>query len=550
MSAGVFSVQSIIDSGGTVRSVLLTRQAVAVAAVAGLGVLGISAPAIASAAARHTATRTASHPAATRSLARPALPAGERYACPPAPVGQMTCMSIIKTAARSGFAAVAPGSAVPAANGPYGPTDLRKAYKLMTAARKGAGRTIAIVDAFSDPHANADLKVYRSHFHLPACTTSNGCLRILNQHGKSKPLPRADANWAVEESLDLDMVSAICPKCHILLIEANSDLTTNLAKSEDTAIARGAKYVSNSWGNSEFNGESTLNRFFNHPGHVIVFAAGDLGFGSTYPASQQFVTSVGGTSLKHSGNGRGWTESVWGTSANNPPDGTASGCSAFEAKPSWQRVDVSFPGGCQNRTENDAAAVADPNTGVLVYDTYQQGGALVVGGTSAATPIITAIYALAGAPVARTYPAEYPYLHAKHLFDVTSGVNGQCGTPSYLCHGVRGFDGPTGLGTPDGTTAFGLRAARRVTLVDPGTQTGGPGATFSLKITGLDTRKVSSLHFTETGLPPGLTIHSIPHSTNGQITGTLPSSPGTFHVTITGHDGSASGTTHFDIVVS
>ncbi len=231
------------------RTVLLSRQAVAVAAVAGLGVLGMSAPAIASAAARHTAARTASHPAATRSLARPALPAGEHYACPPAPVGQMMCMSIIKTAAGSAFAALAPGSAAPAANGFYRPTDLRKAYKLTSAASRGAGRTVAIVDAFSDPHANADLKFYRSHLGLPACTTSSHCLRILNEHGKSKPLPRADAGWALEESLDLDMVSAICPKCHILLIEATNPSDINLGKAEDTAIARGAKYVSNSWGN-------------------------------------------------------------------------------------------------------------------------------------------------------------------------------------------------------------------------------------------------------------------------------------------------------------
>ncbi len=532
------------------RTVLLTRQAVAVAAVAGLGVLGISAPAIASAAARHTAAQTASHSAVTRSLASPALPAGEKYACPPAPVGQMRCMSIIRTAAGFGFAALAPGGA-PQANGPYTPTDLRRAYKLTSAASRGGGRTIGIVDAFNDPHANADLKVYRSHFHLPACTKSNGCLRILNQRGKASPLPRADAGWAVEESLDLDMVSAICPKCHIVLIEARNPSDVNLGTAENTAIARGAKYVSNSWGNAEFGAESTFNHFFNHPGHVINFASGDLGFGSTYPASLQFVTSVGGTALRHSSNGRGWTESVWGTSANSPPDGTASGCSVFEAKPSWQRVDATRANGCQRRTENDAAAVADPNTGVIIFDTYQEPGGLEVGGTSASTPIITGIYALAGAPVVNTYPAEYPYLHARNLFDVTSGVNGQCGTAqAYLCHGIRGFDGPTGLGTPNGTTAFGLRAVRRVTLIDPGNQTRAHGTPFSLKITGLDTRKVASLHFTESGLPPGLSIHAIPHSTNGQISGTLPSAPGTFHVAITGHDGSASGTTHFTIVVT
>jgi hypothetical protein len=532
-----------------VRTVLLSRQAVAVAAVAGLGVLGMSAPAIASAAARHTAARTASHPAATRPLARPALPAGQRYACPPAPVGQMTCMSIIKTAAGNRFAALAPGAVSPSANGPYTPTDLRKAYKLTTAANNGAGRTIAIVDAFSDPKANSDLKVYRAHFHLPACTTSNGCLRILNQRGKSSPLPRADAGWAVEESLDLDMVSAICPKCHILLIEATNSLTTNLGAADDTAIARGAKYVSNSWGNIEFSSERTFDHFFNHPGHVIDFAAGDNGFGSTYPAASQYVTSVGGTSLRHSGNGRGWTESVWGTSGGGAGTGTNSGCSQFEAKPSWQTQDAHFANACKNRTENDVAADADPNTGVLVYDTYQEPGGLEVGGTSASTPIITGIYALAGAPVTNTYPAEYPYLHTKNLFDVTSGVNGPCGTPAYLCHGIRGFDGPTGLGTPNGSTAFGLRAVRRVTLVDPGTQSRTHGTAFSLKITGLDTAKVSQLHFTENGLPTGLSIHAIPHSTNGQITGT-PTTPGTYNVTITGHDGSASGSTHFVFVVS
>ena len=463
----------------------------------------------------------------------------------------MTCMSIIRTAVGNRFAALAPGAVSPSANGPYSPTDLRKAYKLTTAASKGSGRTIAIVDAFNDPHANADLKVYRAHFHLPACTTSNGCLHILNQRGKSSPLPHADAGWAVEESLDLDMVSAICPKCHILLIEATTPSDVNLGTADNTAIARGAKYVSNSWGNVEFGAEHTFDHFFNHPGHVIDFAAGDKGFGSTYPAGSQYVTSVGGTSLRHSGNGRGWTESVWGTSANNPPDGTNSGCSLYEPKPSWQLADASRANGCPNRTENDVAAVADPNTGVLIYDTYQEPVPGEVGGTSAATPIITGIYALAGVPVTNTYPAEYPYLHAKNLFDVTSGANGSCGTAqAYLCHGIPGFDGPTGLGTPNGTTAFGLRAVRRVTLIDPGTQTRTGGTAFSLKITGLDTAKVKSLHFTENGLPTGLSIHAIPNSTNGQITGTLPTTPGTFAVTITGSDGTAKGSTHFDIVVS
>lgn len=529
------------------RRVLLTRQAVAIAAVAAAGVM--SAPAIASAAAPN---RSPSHAAAAGQAARPALPAGQRYVCPPAPAGQMACMSIIKTAVIPAISAVT-GRAAPLANGPYVPSDLQKAYRLVTyAAHNGRGRTVAIVDAYADPHANADLAKFRKTFRLPACTTSNGCLHIYNQKGAGSPLPRGNANWAVEESLDLDMVSAVCPLCHIDLIEAKNNSNTNLYTAENTA-ARKARYVSNSWGNSEYAAENQSNHFFNHPGHVIAFAAGDLGYGTTYPASVQYVTSIGGTSLRHSSSNRGWTESVWG-SATAGAHGTASGCSTFEAKPSWQRQDVK-PGQCTSRTENDAAAVADPNTGVVIYDSYGiKAGFYEVGGTSAATPIITAIYALAGTPVANTYPAQYPYLKATHLFDVTTGVNGTCGTGivAYLCHGQKGFDGPTGLGTPNGTAGFHISAATRVTLVDPGTVHATHGQSLTVKITGLDTRKVSQLRWTWTGtpeVPPGLSIHAIPNSTNGQITGT-PTTPGTYNVTVTAHDGTVSGTTHFAIIVS
>ena len=529
------------------RRVSLTRQAVAVAAVAAAGVM--SAPAIAAAAAPDHA---ASHAASTGSNARPALPAGERYVCPPASAGRsMTCMSILKPAVLTASAAMARGAA-PLANGPYRPADLQKAYRIVTyAAHNGRGRTVAIVDAYNDRHAAADLAKYRKTFHLPACTTSNRCLHIYNQKGASKPLPKGNANWAVEEALDLDMVSAVCPLCHIDLIEAKNNSNANLYVAEDTA-ARKARYVSNSWGNYEYSSENRYNHYFNHPGHVIDFAAGDLGYGSTYPASVQYVTSVGGTSLKHSSGGRGWTESVWGTASNSPQEGTASGCSTYEAKPSWQRQDANA-GGCAKRTENDAAAVADPNTGVVIYTSIggpQGPGFYRIGGTSASTPIVTAIYALAGTPVANTYPAQYPYLQARHLFDVTTGANGTCGTQAYLCHGEKGFDGPTGLGTPNGIAGFTVRASvRRVTLVDPGTVHGTHGHSLTVKITGLDTRKVSQLHYSATGLPAGLSIHAIPHSTNGQITGT-PTTAGTYNVTVTARDGSAAGTTHFTIIVS
>ena len=517
------------------RTVLLTRPAVAIAAVAALGV--ISAPAIASAA---TANPAPQHAA----LSRPALPAGQRYACAAAPVGYSTCMSIVNTAALPGSAA-APDGAAASVPGLH-PTDLRKAYKLTTASpTNGKGRLVAIVDAFNDPHAEADLRVYRSHFHLPPCTRANGCLHILNEHGKSTSLPAGNGGWALEESLDLDMVSAICPRCHITLVEASTASDTNLGIAENTAIARGAKYVSNSWGNSEFSQEGLFSHYFNHPGHVIDFASGDFGFGPTFPADLQVVTSVGGTTLHRANNGRGWTESVWGSSTSK--HGTASGCS-IEPKPSWQRVDVTFSHPCQRRTQNDASADANPNTGVTVFDSYRiPRGFYEVGGTSASTPIITAIYALAGAPVRNTYPSEYMYLKKTHLFDVTSGANGTCSS-TYLCHGIGGFDGPTGLGTPHGTAAFTIRKVTRVTLLDPGTQTRAAGTAFKLKIIGLDTRKVSSLSWSLKGI--GLAIHAIPNSTDGLITGTLPASPGTFHITVTAKDGTVVGTTHFDIVVT
>lgn len=456
-------------------------------------------------------------------------------------------MSIIRT----GRSANLPGTAA-AANSNYGPSQLRSAYKVTTAsAKKGKGVTVAIVDAFNDPNMIADLGKYRSHFHLGTCTTKNGCLKIVNQSGNAKPLPKADAGWATEESLDVDMVSAICPRCHILLVEAKSAFTNDLGAAEQTAIKKGARYVSNSWSGLEGFGQDIFNRDFNHPGDVIAFASGDFGTGPAYPTDLQYVTAVGGTTLKHAANKRGWSETAWG--ANRAvAEGTGSGCSVFEPKPSWQRADANASTGCLNRTENDVSAVGDPNTGVLIFDTFKShpSGLFDIGGTSAATPIITSIYALAGTPTRATYPAEYPYLHTKNLFDVTGGVNGKCESfRQYICHAKKGFDGPTGLGTPNGTGAFTAKA-HRVTLVDPGTQDAAPSSGFSLRITGLDTNHVSSLKWSATGLPSALHISAVGGSTKGQISGVLPSTPGTFHVTVTAKDGSVTATTHFNIVVT
>lgn len=322
----------------------------------------------------------------------------------------------------------------------YGPASLQAAYNLPSATG-GSGQTVAIVDAYDDPNAEADLAVYRSQYGLPACTTANGCFKKVDQNGGTG-YPRGDSGWAEEISLDLDMVSAACPNCKILLVEASSASMTNLGTAVNTAVRLGAKFVSNSYGGGESSSDATYDtQYFNHPGVAITVSSGDNGYGVEYPAASRYVTAVGGTSLRTASNARGWTDTVW--------SGAGSGCSAYDAKPSWQT-----DSGCARRTVADVSAVADPNTGVAVYDSYRQAtGWMVFGGTSASAPLIAATYALAGSPSAGSYPASFPYAHTSSLYDVTSGSNGSC-SGSYLCTGVGGYDGPSGLGVPNGTAAF------------------------------------------------------------------------------------------------
>jgi subtilase family serine protease len=319
----------------------------------------------------------------------------------------------------------------------YGPADLRSAYSL--SGTGGAAQTIAIVDAYNDPNAESDLGVYRSQYGLGACTTANGCFRKVSQSGGTS-YPKASSGWAQEISLDLDMASAICPACHILLVEATSSSLASLGTAVNTAARLGATTISNSYGGGESSSEGSWDAsYYNHPGIAITASSGDSGYGVQYPAASPYVTAVGGTSLTRASNTRGWSETAW--------SGAGSGCSAFEPKPSWQ-ADT----GCSRRTVADVSADADPNTGVAVYDTYHTGGWLVFGGTSVASPIVASVYALAGNAASVTY-GGFPYSHTGSLFDVTSGSNGSCGG-SYLCTAGSGYDGPTGLGTPNGTGAF------------------------------------------------------------------------------------------------
>src|SRR5437764_9059425 len=348
-----------------------------------------------------------------------------RPVCGAVPIGHVRCFSLVK------------GDASPFASGPsgYGPADLQSAYALPSATA-GAGQTVAIVDAFDDPTAEQDLAQYRSFYGLPPCTTANGCFRKVNENGGTLPMPPPSADWSLEISLDLDMVSAVCPNCKILLVEANTNLDSDLYTAEDTAARLGANAVSNSWGGSEYSGETTDDAHFNHAGVAITASSGDNGYGVSYPAASRYLTAVGGTSLTRNSSTRGWTESVW--------SGAGSGCSAYEAKPSW-RTDT----GCSRRTVADVSAVADPNTGVAVL----YGGLwFTVGGTSASSPIVASAYALAG-NASSVVAGSYPYLHTGGLFDVKTGSNGSCST-SYLCTARPGYDGPTGLGTPNGVSGF------------------------------------------------------------------------------------------------
>jgi hypothetical protein len=408
----------------------------------------------------------------------------------------------------------------------YGPSNLQSAYKLSTSG--GSGATVAIVDAYNDPNAESDLATYRSQYGLPACTTANGCFSKVNQTGATSPLPSNDSGWAGEISLDVDMVSAICPNCHILLVEANSANDSDLYAAEDYAAAH-AKYVSNSWGGNEYSTQTTDDAHFNHPGVAITVSSGDDGNGAEYPATSRYVTAVGGTSLSTSSNSRGWTESAW--------SGAGSGCSSYDAKPSWQNVTTN----CTRRAEADVSAVADPNTGVAVYQTYGASGWSVYGGTSASAPIIASVYALAGTPGASDYPASYPYAHPGNLFDVTSGSNGSCGSPQ--CTAGTGWDGPTGLGTPNGTAAFAAGTSSGVTVNNPGNQTSTVGSAVSLTLTA--SGGSGGYTWSATGLPTGLSINS----SSGVISGT-PSAAGTFNVTATATSGSSSGSTSFTWTVN
>lgn len=331
----------------------------------------------------------------------------------------------------------------------YGPTQLTKAYTLPSTPNATTTPIIAIVDAYDDPNAANDLSKYSSTFgvsQLPTCSgaiavSKVACFQKVNQTGSTSRMPSSNAGWALEISLDVQTAHASCQNCKILLVEANSSSFSDLLKAIDAAVAMGANVVSGSWGGSEFSSETAYDSHFNRPGVAFTFSAGDNGYGTLYPAASPYVTAVGGTSLLLNSDNSYFSETAW--------NGTGSGCSRYESKPAWQHDTL-----CTTRAMNDISADADPATGVAVYDSvryYGQSGWFQVGGTSLSAPIIASVYALSGTTTGTVNALPYTLASATNLHDVTSGTNGSCGI---LCSAAAGYDAPTGLGTPNGVTAF------------------------------------------------------------------------------------------------
>ncbi len=408
------------------------------------------------------------------------------------------------------------------------PKDLHSVYSLPASAP--SEQTIAIVDAYNDPAAEADLQAYSEEFGLPLCTEANGCFKQVSQKsGAPRPFPETTAElealwespveeekeeaeeiagWGTEISLDIETAHATCQSCHILLVEADDPANENLIAAESRAEALGASVISNSWGTAEgfIEPASDQHAPFYDPGTVITASAGDDGFRNwaapragernvtQYPASSPHVVSVGGTRLATLGPGGSWRgETVW-----NGSGAGGGGCSVVFTAPAWQQqaADWSAIGCATKRAVADVSADADPYSGVAVYDTdaprglceteYEEEGALhavaswcTYGGTSLASPIVASTFALAGGADSVPLPAETLYSNVRNapgLFhDVTEGSNGKCASFNHqtgrsncsqaeeaaascastlACQAGLGYDGPTGVGTPNGVLGF------------------------------------------------------------------------------------------------
>lgn len=338
-------------------------------------------------------------------------------------------------------------------NPPYGPTQFRTAYGLSGQSSSG-NPILALVTAYDHPNIYQDLTTYSQKYSLPMLPECEGaiadssvpCFKKVDQNGGTTFPSQVDPGWALETAMDVEIAHAICGNCRLLLVEANSATYYDLMAAINQAGSLGAKVISNSWGTVEFDSQNQFDSTLNKPGVAITFSAGDGGYATQFPAASQYVTAVGGTTLTLNLDNTVKSEIAW--------NGTGSGCSQFETKPSWQKDTA-----CLKRTIADVSAVADPNTGAAVYTSVSFNGVtgwLQVGGTSLASPIIAGAYALGGIPDGiRANSLPYSQGNINNLRDITSGTNGNCPkTLKYLCTAGKGYDGPTGLGVPRGATAF------------------------------------------------------------------------------------------------
>ncbi|HXW59803.1 MAG TPA: S8 family serine peptidase, partial [Solirubrobacteraceae bacterium] len=375
------------------------------------------------------------------------------WACPQGPCEAIVDPRPVRAAGHWALPAGGPLLEGSGEKGGYDPQDLRSAYKIPTSG--GSNQTIALVEAYGYEEAQGDLATYRGRYGLEPCTKANGCFRRVNEQGEEANYPPPEEGWETETALDLDMASAACPHCHILLVEASTAYGVDLGQAVNTAVGLGATEISNSYGIPEQDCAGTncdeYNPDYNHPGVVVTASAGDSGYDSglsspLFPAASPYVVAVGGTSLNRASNTRGWSEQVW--SEPERALGTGSGCSRSELKPPWQGDKA-----CTHRTDNDVAAVAACKTPVSVYSTAQEGWANICG-TSVSAPLVAGIEAHASESGGPPPTADAFYQDAGALFDVTLGSNGVCTPPvedEYLCHAEVGYDGPSGNGTP----AFG-----------------------------------------------------------------------------------------------
>lgn len=331
----------------------------------------------------------------------------------------------------------------------YGPNQFRKAYNL-TEPTSSASQIIAIVIAYDHPYILQNLNTYSQTFGiptLPKCSVAIKdspvpCFQKVDQNGGTS-YPAVNQSWALETALDVEVTHAICQKCKILLVEANAASYYDLMPAINKAVELGATVISNSYGSDEFSSQNQFDSNLNHPGVAITFSSGDGGFRTSFPASSHFVTSVGGTTLLLNPDNSYQSETAW--------SGSGSGCSLYDAKPAWQKDSL-----CSNRMVADVAADADPSTGAAIYSSVRYNGRkgwFQIGGTSLSSPLVAGVYALAGGSQAQRNSTPYLNGNSSNLHDVTLGSNGSCGG-TYFCTSGPAFDGPTGLGSPNGLGAF------------------------------------------------------------------------------------------------